>query len=663
MGFQRRSGQEDLSRRIRDALRSGRVLCAEAATGTGKTFAYLIGALEAQAENGLPIVISTATVALQEQIYRKDVPALVDAGLVSAGSFVLSKGRGRYFCPQMTRHGLTGSAAPVQLGLMDGFEDAEADAMREAETMLEAWDQGQWDGDRDSWKGRFPRKTWPLVQASRETCSGKRCPEFGDCPFYRDRMRLEKARIVVANHSLVLADLKMRAEGVEPLFPFVEYLLVFDEAHHLPDIARDSGAGIAAVSAAESTLGQVNTWLHQAQEAGHRITEAVTPRRDTAKYCLRLESLAEQSSITPENWLRFRQGTVPAPWKPLATDAAVACGAFLTALGEIQGKMKNRKDPATLTLLNRGRVLTGEVQRLHQGLVRFAGLDPALPACARWVERHPEDGYRFCATPLEGAGVLQALAWAGGVRVVLMSATLRALGGFEAFAESAGLPGDTRFEVVPPVLPYHRSQFHLPPLPASPGDSGYPDMLVSELSRRLDPAEGSLVLFTNDRLMRWVAEQLPEPLRKRCLVQGRGAAPALLQRHKERIEAGQGSVLFGLQTFSEGLDLPGNLCTHVILTRLPFAFPATPLEEARQEAIGASYFRKVALPGAARRLVQAAGRLVRRDTDRGRITCLDLRLRDTDYGRAMLKDLPPFEMIREDPEKLKPMPILGSGLL
>ncbi len=645
-GFQRRPGQENLSRQIRDAFVGERPFCAEAATGTGKTLAYLIGALEARRSTGLPIVISTATVALQEQIYRKDLPALADAGLLSHTSFVLTKGRGRYFCPVNARAAQSGNVNPLQMGLLEDFGDATAEADREVQGMLKVWDTGGWDGDKDSWRGRLPHLAWPLVQATRETCGGARCPEFADCPFYRDRLRMERAEILVANHSLVLADLRMRAEGIDPLFPFDSYQLVFDEAHHLPAIAQETGAGNASVTAAETLFRELKVWLTRCQDSGFRVAELLPLRTAAAKEVLKLEMQAEQQALEQAEWYRFPHGLLPSAWQTPAQSGADACGELLQALDELKTKMKRRSDPAALSLISQGRGYLEPLRQLHQGLVRFAGLDPLYPHCARWVEK-TQEGNSLRTTPLDGAGVLQSLLWASNIRVVMVSATLQVLGDFSAFSESAALPPDTQFAVVPPVLPYHLSELRLPRLPFMPNDPGYADMLIQELSESVDPGAGTLVLFTNDKLMRSTADGLPETLRKICLVQGRGAVPALLDRHRKRIQAGQGSVLFGLQSFSEGLDLPGDLCTHVIITRLPFAFPDTPLEHARKEALGKDYFRKAVLPETARRLNQSAGRLVRLETDRGKITVLDQRLRLPGYGADLLRGLPPFSQVVE----------------
>jgi ATP-dependent DNA helicase DinG len=645
-GFQRRAGQEELSQKVRNALVVGKTICAEAATGTGKTFAYIIGALAAQEDNSLPIVISTATVALQEQIYRKDLPALQAAGIPGVAKPVLSKGRGRYFCSAQARNNLADVPDMVQIGLFDPGE-SDVEARQLAGKMLDAFDRKEWDGDRDNWKGRFPQKIWPLLRADRETCAGHTCPEFHDCPFYLDRIRLEGASIVVANHALTLSDLRLRAEGQTPVFPFDEYMLIVDEAHHLPEVAREQGRGEARVSTSPQLFQKLAQWVQMVRDSGISVDPAWAPAQSSAlQSCMRLETLAETLNLELGDWHRFVQGeTLSKDWiqtLETALKSVEDLGGMVDSIDKkLRQKMHSGKGNPTVSL---GKGVIRDLRSLQQGLHRFLQKDSYLGETARWVAREPGAGYVLCSKPLSGDTLLSLLVWSQNVRSVLVSATLRAMGNFQAYAEAAGLPVDTDYHVVPPLLPYENSRLILPRLPYSPNEPEYEEALPNWLERVIDPKEGTLVLFTNERLMRETVDRLPESLRKRCLVQGKGATPALLDIHRNRIQVGQGSILIGLQSFSEGLDLPGDLCSHVVLTRIPFGYPADPVEQARAERLGSDYFRKVALPETSRRLVQSVGRLIRRESDQGRITCLDRRLRDTWYGQALLKDLPPFKV-------------------
>lgn len=644
-GFTRRKGQEDLSRQILNALLANEPLCAEAATGTGKTFAYLIGGILAQEQNGLPLVVSTATVALQEQIFYRDLPTLEEAGLVTPGSYVLSKGRNRYLCPQIARDFAEGhTTLLLQPSLFGGFEDPNATAGFFARQMWKAWEAGDWHGDRDSWSKLLEPRAWTRIQADRGSCQGNTCPDFHECPFYRDRLQFHDARILVANHSLVLADLELRAKGLEPLFPYASYQLLVDESHHLPEIVRQGGEATLPVRQAQARLGELGTWLNSCQQAG-RSTQSLRPLLEAArKSLLPVRVLAENLLLQPGgDWFRFPKGKLDAHWSPVCRRASGDLMALSEALQEYVRKLRYQKDGIIPLLLEKARLFLEPLEKAATGLVRFSERDPAFQEGVRWVEADPNDLLLRYA-PLHGKDLLLQWLWISEIRPVLVSATLQSLGSFDAFQEESGLPPNTRYWTVPPVLPYQHSVFHCPPLTFRPTDRDYAKNLTANLIQCLDPREGTLVLFTNRQVMENTVGLLPPELRELCLVQGRNTTRALVDQHGRAIAAGRGSILVGLQSFSEGLDLPGKLCTHVVLTRLPFAVPTTPLEEARREWLGGEWFQKSMLPKTARSLVQMAGRLVRRHNDRGRITCLDVRLREAAYGPALLKGLPNFQL-------------------
>ncbi len=644
-GFTRRSGQEDLSRKIHKALLANYPLCAEAATGTGKTFAYLIGGILAQEQNGLPLVVSTATVALQEQIFYRDLPTLAQAGLIAPDSFALSKGRNRYFCVNMAREAVEGiQVTRLQPSLFGGFEDEAQATSFFSRQMWQSWTSGEWNGDRDSWPGLLHEKAWAQVRSERETCAGNACPDFHECPFYRDRLRFSRARILVANHNLVLADLALRAQGRDPLFPYGSYQLLVDEAHHLPEIVRQGGEAAFPVRTAQELLGKLGLWLNACQQAG-KSTKTLPDLLEAArKALLPLRTLAEGLLLLQEgDWFRFTHGKLDSNWSTPCRQASGDFQALAEALQDYARKLRYQKDGTVPLLLERAREFLEPIENMATGLVRFAERDPGFLEGARWVESQNGD-LRLRYAPLQGKDLLTHWLWSSEIRPILVSATLKSLGTFDAFQEEAGLPPNTQFHTVPPVLPYQNSVLHCPPLDFWPTHPHYPQHLARALQRCLNPEEGTLILFNSRQDMLRTIGLLPLALRERCLIQGQNATHALIEQHRQIIAAGKGSILVGLQSFSEGLDLPGDLCTHVVLTRLPFGVPGTPLEEARKEKIGSEWFRKGVLPTTARALVQMAGRLVRRTTDRGRITCLDARLRESSYGPDLMRGMPDFRL-------------------
>ena len=252
-----------------------------------------------------------------------------------------------------------------------------------------------------------------------------------------------------------------------------------------------------------------------------------------------------------------------------------------------------------------------------------------------------------CAAPVLAARQLREQIWTRAFGAILTSATLTALGSFGRIMLRAGLPDDAIYCSVPSPFDYAgRAVLHVPHLTSNPGDpAAHTNEVVSWLEAHLDLAESSLVLFASRKQMREVYERVMLELRDRILLQDLFAKQELLRIHRERRDTGEGSVIFGLASFAEGIDLPGDYCRHVVIAKLPFAVPDDPVEAALAEWIearGGNAFMEISVPDAALRLVQASGRLLRTEEDTGRISLLDRRVVTKAYGRKILDSLPPY---------------------
>jgi ATP-dependent DNA helicase DinG len=250
-------------------------------------------------------------------------------------------------------------------------------------------------------------------------------------------------------------------------------------------------------------------------------------------------------------------------------------------------------------------------------------------------------------SPFLAAGTLATHLWSSCAGALVTSATLTALGRFDRFSMRAGVPAEATRTVVPSPFDYASAGvLSVPPMRAEPTDAEqHTAMLVEMLPELLDPAEGSLVLFSSRRQMEQVYEGLEADWRARILMQDQLSKQEILRRHRERIDSGEGSVIFGLASFAEGVDLPGAYCRHVVIAKIPFAVPDEPVESALSEWIesrGGNPFMELSVPDAAVKLVQASGRLLRSESDTGRVTLLDKRVVSRRYGRAILDSLPPF---------------------
>lgn len=672
-GFRVRAEQATLSRAICKALVAGEPIAAEAPTGTGKTFAYLIGALAAaetlQGAQRLPVVVATATVGLQQQVLAGDLPRLVQAGILADGEAVLAKGRRRYFCVLAAERLVEQGEGGSQLDLLDAERNVELEELEAVREMLEQFHGRAWDGDFDAYHGT-PTSARDKVAASADTCLGRRCPYFDICPFFRARARLAHARVIVANHDLVLSDLTMSLADKDPLFPAQQYLCVFDEAHNLPDKALEAGSAELELDHAGAELAK----LPLAWKAAARHVELIrllerqgieADSFDPAALVGALRACAQEvRALAVEedtHQMRFAAGVLPGPLRAAAGQALEHARGQLKVLERANESLRNTN------LGERGQALASAIAEGLHHLSGFAGqLRDAARAlerftderrAVRWVYHNgPQASIHVC--PLEGADVLREVLWANPrARAAMVSATLRDFSGFERFAARAGTPASLRTMHLPHIFPYHECELRVVDMVHSPRfetRAQYETELETLLPRAIDRNEGTLVLFPSLRLMRRMLPALRAAFGARVLAQGERGIRELLREYHRRREAGEGTLLCGLATLAEGLDLPGTLCTHVVICTVPFAVPTTPIERELAEQMGERYFGERVLPDALVRLIQMVGRLMRRESDRGRITLFDKRLVSTRWGRKLLAVLPPFRRRRLRPKDLAP---------
>ncbi len=642
---------------------SRRISVIEAGTGTGKTIGYLLPALVLAHVRGRKLVVSSSTVALQEQLLTKDLPAL-RRHLPFAFRTALVKGRRRYVCPAK----LTGLAAQRPV-VPEEVEPRRQDArpVRLEGRLAQAFARGCWSGDRDEWPGAISDGLWHRLSTDRDGCVGARCAEYGRCPFQRVRNELEEADVIVANHDLLLAALDMEPGALLP--DPSRAMFVLDEAHGLPakaatgNAARHTVLGAtrwiedARLLAAE-TARALRLDLALAQEAdgqGARLAAALSSLHGgLGRHCRFARD--EAGAVH-----RFIQGILPSELVELGSavrQAAIGAHTTLCAMRDAAMEKAKRDAAAVQPYVAALGAYLGHVQPLvatWDAMLRPPAADGE--PMARWIERGATTrggaDLRVCAAPISGGRRLHELLWARVGAAVVTSATLRACGSFDLFLQESGLHGCAGMQALSLPSPFDhaaQAELHLPSMRTHPRDAdAHTEEVIALLPGLLAAQQGALVLFASARQMQRVAEGVPEALRPQVLVQGSVSKRELLARHKARIDQGQRSVLFGLAGLSEGVDLPGAYCTHLILAKLPFAVPSDPVEQARREwldAQGRSAFLERAVPEVGIRLAQAVGRLLRTPEDRGRVTVLDPRLGNTPWGRRLLAGLPPFRVLR-----------------
>lgn len=651
-------------------------LCAiEAGTGTGKTVAYTLAVLPVARALGKKVVISTATITLQEQIIYRDLPdVLRHSGL--SFRFALAKGRGRYLCLSKLDQKLQQSS--MQENLFGTEEPSRTDnkdsSLALYESMAKALLTNGWDGDRDSWPEPLDDELWQPMTADRNQCAGRRCQHVAQCSFIKARDNLGSVDCVVANHDLVMADLALGGGAILPAPD--ETIYIFDEAHHLPDIALRHFTGQLRVHGCLHWTDQSIKQLQDTNKAFARFVELLDKLAVLPSILLELkqcytqlkplveqlvehlhEALPEQLGQLPH--FRFEHGQIPEPLAQLATE-------FIRRFQPLLDDLSAAHDLVAATLdsnqtgysLNQLELLYADLGMMLNSAERQYGLWQAysktfddLPD-SRWIQLVESGGfldYELAASPLLAAETLNRYLWHSCYGAVLTSATLTALGEFRRLRMHSGLPGFAHTAVVPSPFNYgEKARFVVPPLQFEPSHQQHSEEVVSQLEQLVEGHTGVLVLFASRRQMDEVYEQLPRGLQEKVLCQTHMSRQKLLESHTARVDAGQQSVLFGMASLAEGVDLPGKYCTHVIIAKLPFAVPSDPVGAALDEwlkAKGRNAFVEVSLPEVSQKLVQACGRLIRSEEDSGQITLLDKRILTKHYGRQLLSTLPPFQQI------------------
>ncbi|MDQ7016418.1 MAG: ATP-dependent DNA helicase DinG [Gammaproteobacteria bacterium] len=652
-----------------------RLICVEGPTGTGKTLAYLLSAIPVAMAQNKQLVIASATVALQEQLLLRDIP---DVARLSGLDFVavLAKGRGRYVCTRdLVRYSGADEAEHGQGTLFEG-EEALWDRppqQRELESlsaMLKAWRKMSWLGDRDSWHQPLEDSLWQKVSSDRHTCTGRRCDYYDDCPFYQAREGLRSADVIIANHDMVLVDLMMGGGVILPKPE--EAFYVFDEAHHLANKALSHFSAQAQVRGSRY-------WLKGAPKSAdtlfalldspsddliqEQIEEDVRQTRELLKS---LDFLLDESGWFSEDddCHRFSHGKLPAEWLDFSAELAMLAKALFKAFQKLQERLNKAQDDGAVStaeldaLLPSLGVLNQRLENFSQLWTLMAQEDQAGRApLSRWVERMTqsrESDYLIAASPIDVAHIYEELLWSRCAGALLTSATLTAAGSFSRFRQQVGLHEGDGTQYVRLLSPFdypNRARLVIPKMASEPTQANaHTEELIELLPKLLEKDKAALVLFSSRWQMQRVADGLPLAWRDALLIQGSGAKQQLLERHVKACGKGERSILFGLASFAEGLDLAGELCTHVVIAKLPFSVPNSPVEEAAAEWVescGGNAFMQISVPDAGIRLMQACGRLLRSEDDEGTITILDRRLVSKRYGALLLAGLPPFERVFE----------------
>ena len=671
--YEDRPSQRDMTAHITDAYNDGGVVLLEAGTGVGKSFAYLVPALAWAQANGERTVVSTNTINLQEQLVGKDLPLLRDALSTEqhAPTFALLKGWRNYLCLSRLH-----AAIGAQRSLL------EPDKYDEIRSLAE-WAGHTSDGTLADLTVPPTPEVWDEVSAEADLCTRLQCPHFEPCFLFRARRVAAEADVVVVNHHLLAADLAVRQvqdnwTEAAVLPPYRR--LILDEAHHLEDVAA-AHLGIQVSSRGLRRLlgrlerngkGLLPTLAHELTFQGDLLSRAsldllrgkllpalFDARRATDELLLRLHGRLESE---PGGVLRLGEDFASDQvWSQgLSVDLEASLGAFRgirdtieTIVDRLTGASpSDRRDQ----LLQELRGVMRRIEAASDGLNRTLRPAAGGPPMVRWMERTGQKGQQvsLAAVPLDLAPILRELLFERVETVALTSATLAAGGDFNFLESRLGLTGEPNLVSTREILPSPfdfgaQCLFGIPddvpdPREDEAGHSAAAVQIVHDLAWASDG--GLFVLFTSHAALRRVAREVRHMVGERwpLLVQGEAPRDALLRRFRESGQA----ILFGTDSFWEGVDVPGRALRALVLTKLPFKVPSEPLTAARLERLaeqGEDGFMNYLLPHAALKLKQGFGRLIRRRTDVGVVVLLDRRVLTKRYGSLVLGGLPPADRV------------------
>ncbi len=613
-----------MAQAVAHAIEQVQTLVVEAGTGIGKTYAYLVPVLL----SGRRALVSTATRALQDQLFLRDLPRLVKL-LRRPVRMSLLKGRSSYLCLQRLEQARAQTRLP----------DRESVALM---ARIERWAQATPSGDLAEVDGLQEGSALiPLVTSTRDNCLGSECPKWSSCYLVRARREAMAADVVVVNHHLFFADVALRDSGVAELLPTVD-VAVFDEAHHLVDVGLQFLGTVLGTS-------QIGDFVRDLVETGQVRARGLQPWADMAAQIAtdaadlrRLAHAGVAPSRLPAK-LAWAQRADPAGWVSVLSSLALALDRAAQAIGQLDDG-----SPEMRRLAERASTLVELARRFSQ--------DGAL-GHVRWIDLSSHSA-RLVESPLDIRKCIAACREASPKTWVFTSATLGDDDRLSWFTAGTGVEDATILRVQSPFDYPAQARFWVPRGFPAPRDAEHPvevGRLAAELAIVLTGR--TFVLTTSVRVLSPIAQALAESLTRsggawQVLVQGQAPRRALLERFGD----GRHSVLLGSQGFWEGIDVPGRALQCVVIDKLPFPTPTDPLTQARVqqvEARGGRAFDECFLSEAAVSLKQGAGRLIRTESDQGLLVVCDPRLSTMPYGRRLRSAVPPMSAIETRDQALR----------
>ena len=636
-GYEYRPQQLEMAKAVADAFRADEHLIVEAGTGVGKTFAYLIPAIDLALSAGETVVISTNTISLQEQLIKKDIPFLQKI-LPFSFTAVLAKGRSNYLSRRRLNSLLT-----YERGLFDTKEE-----VVELAGIVE-WVAATDDGSRADLEKQPMPEIWDQVVSDRDNCLRSKCPTYDTCFYFKARRQMQEANLLIVNHHLLFSDLEIRrsADVQSAVLPDYQYLIL-DEAHHLEAIAGKHATVEFTNSRVKRFLDSLN---NPSGKSGLSVRYAASHLKEPVEDA---RNQANKFFSAISDWLE--------------TQGSQRWGGSITQRIDRENFVENVLDAPLATLqaelkdLGETAQTDDDEEEITSHLRRCGNLREDLdlmishsdPDSVYWIETLKRGRFArmtLNATPVNVSEAVNEYLFDSMNSVILTSATLATNQNFDFFRKRLGL-SECRELIAGSPFDYRRQvEIHIPANMPDPRRSiEYTQSIITPVKRYLKMTNGkAFVLFTSYRMMDEVYEVVSDYLDRLGIVSFKQGGELSRSQMLDAFKKDTDSVLFGTSSFWEGVDVQGESLSNVIITKLPFEVPTHPVMEAKIKQVeeqGGNSFMEFSLPEAILRLKQGFGRLIRTKTDKGMVVILDPRVTTKFYGKQFLSSLPPCTIIR-----------------
>jgi ATP-dependent DNA helicase DinG len=623
-----RDGQQSMVKFIDKEINGTEIkmpLLVEAGTGTGKTVSYSIPSILHGLENKKKVIIATATVALQSQILEKDLPDILEHSSLDF-THVVAKGRSHFVCLEKLANG-------------EGNK-----LLERAQKLIET---KSWEGDRDSLDINVNKKQWAEMTMDKHGCLGKQCPTYDECPYYKARAAVQEADVIVTNHAFLLSDLAM---GGGIILPAPEdSIYAIDEFHNFAESGKNYFAKDVNLTNTFNEIQDfcktIKTNSSDAKEAGLN-TEFKNIEMRLRSYQKNLQQKIEFVKCQEERTVicdGIISPVIQNSSRYLHKDCKGLRAALADCLSAFDNK-DNKQKPKYNDLKENTKELLAKLSELIENDIVlwacFSRSDKGTPL-ARWID-NTKDGFTLSVSPINASRALEKFLWSRAYQVIGASATITVNGSFDTIMDQIGVQAKT-LKVASPFDYEKQAVLEMAPIKSAPNSPEFQLEVINYLNKDIDETAGTLILFTSIKQMREVSAELKPELKNILLMQGEYQKSKIIEMHKKRINQGKGSMIFGVDSFSEGLDLAGRALTHVVCVKIKFDLPNDPISMTAHwhyKNTNRNPFADLEVPKAATRLVQSVGRLIRTEKDSGKITLLDNRLVKKGYGKIILGSLP-----------------------